>query len=87
MAELFPSIVNISTVDVSETEATDTNKRLKQISNSNLLQTYFDSVNRHSSTPRVTDYNLGITPPADEVIGKGRRPAYGLQYPRGYYNK
>ena len=87
MAELFPSIVNISTFDVSEAVATDPNKRLKQISNSNLLETYFDSINRHSTSPRITDYNLGITPPADELIGKGRRPVYGQQYPRGYYNK
>ncbi len=46
-----------------------------------------------SSVARVTSpeinkaHTLEFSPTKAALLHKGKRPSYGLQYPRGYYNK
>jgi|TARA_B100001996_G_scaffold31651_1_gene23991 hypothetical protein len=62
-----------------------------------ILKTMFSSVDHGSGT--VNEYNMSDLMPSTQTtpianghkpelaIGNGRRPVYGQQYPRGYYNK
>ena len=74
----------------------DQSIRLKHSSVVYLLRTMFSSQNH--GTGVTQDYNFSDLKPdqstpidgektPQHVIGNGRRPVYGLQYPRGYYNK
>jgi len=62
-----------------------------------ILKTMFSSLDH--GTGISNEYNMSDLMPATQTtpienghkpelaIGNGRRPAYGQQYPRGYYNK
>ena len=78
------------------TTQSDQSIRLKQTSVVFILRTMFSSVDHGDGSP--LDYNFSNLKPSQStpidgektpqhVIGNGRRPVYGLQYPRGYYNK
>ena len=73
----------------------DQTVRLKQTSFTQLERTMFGSLS-HGTGPSK-DYNLSDLTGTPTTIeggrdshlnnGNGRRPLYGQQYPRGYYNK
>ena len=45
------------------------------------------SVRANSPTDVVQNYNIGGLDPSIRGFLQGRRPAYNLKFPRGYYNK
>ena len=45
------------------------------------------SVRAKSPTDVVQNYNIGGLDPSIRGFLQGRRPAYNLKFPRGYYNK
>ena len=73
----------------------DQTVRLKQTSFSQLAPTMYSSQS-HGTAPS-TNYNLSDLTGTPTTVeggrdsrpnnGNGKRPVYGLQYPRGYYNK
>ena len=82
----------------SQTVITLSNKtvRMQQVSSTNLLSSMFSSQNHGTGTITEHDFSQLIfnqpTPndggkDARLSSGNGRRPVYGQQYPRGYYNK
>ena len=75
----------------------DQSKRFKHTTVVYLLKSMFSPF-AQTGTPITKDYNLSDLKPnqstpidgektPQHVIGNGRRPVYGQQYPRGYYNK
>ena len=45
------------------------------------------SVRANSPTDVVQNYNIGVLDHSIRGFLQGRRPAYNLKFPRGYYNK
>lgn len=95
MADHTGDLVPSQTVDSAVATFSIKTTVKQQLSASDLATTYFDSLNHGTGT--VTDFtfdSLSGTPTSVDggrdarlSKGRGRRPAYGQQYPRGYYNK
>ena len=78
----------------------DQTNELQHVSNTNLALSMFGTIARHTTVAaRVTNYNFTDLKQSAQatpiegghdprlVTGNGKRPVYGQQYPRGYYNK
>ena len=59
----------------------------KPTTNTALINPVFSSVSRVTASEINKVHTVDGTLTQSELQHRGKRPSYGLQYPRGYYNK